>query len=128
MARPGQAVWSNLANLGGVVKRRSHVKARRRAVQRQAFIERLEPRVVLNGAPVAVPDPWYTTPQNTTLTVTTQGTTLVANDWDPEGSAITASLVSGPSNGTLSSLQADGTFTYTPNYRLSRLSIHSSTG
>jgi hypothetical protein len=71
MARPGQAVWSNLANLGGVVKRRSHVKAHRRAVRRQAFIERLEPRVVLNGAPMAVPDSWYTTPQNTTLTVTT---------------------------------------------------------
>ena len=70
-------------------------------MRRQAFIERLEPRVVLNGAPVAVPDPWYTTPQNTALTVTTQGTTLVANDWDPEGSAISASLVSGPSNGTL---------------------------
>ena len=69
----------------------------------------------MNSAPVAVPDPWYTTPQNTTLTVTTQGTTLVANDWDPEGSAITASLVSGPSNGTLGSLQADGTFSYTPN-------------
>jgi hypothetical protein len=43
-----------------------------------------------------------------------QGTTLVANDWDPEGSAITASLVSGSSNGTLSSLQSNGTFTYTP--------------
>ncbi|MHB8971363.1 MAG: LEPR-XLL domain-containing protein, partial [Pirellulaceae bacterium] len=30
------------------------------------MIERLEPRVVLNGAPVAVPDPWYNTPLNTT--------------------------------------------------------------
>jgi hypothetical protein len=39
----------------------------------------------------------------------------MANDWDPEGSAITASLVSGPSNGTLGSLQSNGTFTYTPN-------------
>jgi hypothetical protein len=39
MARPGQAVWSNLENLGGVAKRRSHVKARRRAMQRQAFME-----------------------------------------------------------------------------------------
>ena len=83
-------------------------------MQRHAFIERLEPRVVLNGAPVAVPDPWYTTPQNTTLTVTTQGTTLVANDWDPEGSAISASLVSGPSHGTLTNMQSNGTFTYTP--------------
>ena len=83
-------------------------------MQRHAFIERLEARVVLNGAPVAVPDPWYTTPPNTALTVTTQGTTLVANDWDPEGSAISASLVSGPSHGTLTNLQSNGTFTYTP--------------
>ena len=60
-------------------------RQRRHSSQRVSLIERLEPRVVLNGAPVAMPDPWYTTPQNTTLTVTTQGTTLVANDWDPEG-------------------------------------------
>ncbi|MHB8974460.1 MAG: RHS repeat-associated core domain-containing protein [Pirellulaceae bacterium] len=78
------------------------------------MIERLEPRVVLNGAPVAVPDPWYNTPLNTTLSVTTQGTTLVANDWDPEGSSLSASLVAGPSHGTLGSLNSNGTFSYTP--------------
>ena len=71
-------------------------RKRRLSSQRHSLIERLEPRVVLNGAPVAVPDPWYSTPMNTTLNVTTQGTTLVANDWDPESSAISASLVSGP--------------------------------
>ena len=70
--------------------------------------------MVLNGAPVAVPDPWYNTPLNTTLSVTTQGTTLVANDWDPESSSLAASLVSGPSHGTLGSLNSNGTFSYTP--------------
>jgi hypothetical protein len=34
--------------------------------------------------------------------------------YDPDGDAITAQLVSGPSNGTLT-LNPDGTFTYTPN-------------
>lgn len=33
---------------------------------------------------------------------------------DPDGDAITAQLVSGPSQGTLT-LNADGSFTYTPN-------------
>ncbi len=89
-------------------------RRRRLASQRHSLFERLEPRVVLNGAPVAVPDPWYSTPLNTTLTVTTQGTPLVANDWDPEGSSLSASLVSGPSHGTLGSLNSNGTFSYTP--------------
>ena len=40
--------------------------------------------------------------------------TVLANDSDPEGSALTAILVSSPSNGTLT-LNADGTFNYTPN-------------
>ena len=78
---------------------RAHLRAarkRRQSSQRHSLIERLEPRVVLNGAPVAVADPWYSTPVSTTLNVTTQGTTLVANDWDPESSAISASLVSEP--------------------------------
>ncbi len=69
---------------------------------------------MLNGAPIAVPDPWYSTSLNTPLTVTSQGTTLLANDWDAEGSSLSASLVTGPSHGTLSNFAAGGTFTYTP--------------
>jgi hypothetical protein len=106
---------SRLGRMGGVAnKAHREIRRRRRTMQRQSLIERLEPRVVLNGAPVAVPDPWYNTPINTTLNVTTQGTTLIANDWDPETSSISASLVAGPSHGTLGSLQANGTFSYTP--------------
>jgi hypothetical protein len=37
-----------------------------------------------------------------------------ANGYDPDGDAITAQLVSGPANGTLT-FHPDGTFTYTPN-------------
>ncbi len=47
-----------------------------------------------------------------------EGDTLVAgvlaNDSDAEGDPLTASLVSGPTNGTFS-FNADGSFTYTPN-------------
>jgi hypothetical protein len=83
---------------------------RRLSSQRHSLIERLEPRVVLNGAPVAVADPWYSTALNTALNVTTQGTTLVANDWDAEGSSLSASVVANPSHGTLSNFQTNGTF------------------
>ncbi|MCR9297047.1 MAG: cadherin-like domain-containing protein, partial [bacterium] len=40
-------------------------------------------------------------------------TGVLANDSDPDGDALTASLVDGPSNGVLE-LNADGSFTYTP--------------
>ncbi len=83
-------------------------------ISRRSLLERLEPRVVLNGAPVAVADPWYSTNLNTALTVTSQGTTLLANDWDPEGTALCASVVAGPNHGALSNFGSDGTFTYTP--------------
>jgi Bacterial Ig domain len=82
--------------------------------KRRHLLERLESRVVLNAAPVAVADPWYDTPLETTLVVGSSGTTLLANDWDPEGDSISASLVSGPANGTLSAFQSNGTFTYVP--------------
>jgi hypothetical protein len=39
---------------------------------------------------------------------------VLANDSDPDGNAITAVLKSGPSHGTLSLLNPDGGFIYTP--------------
>ncbi len=53
----------------------------------------------------------YAATEDQTLTISAdQG--LLANDSDPDGDSLTASLVSGPSNGSLS-LNADGSFTDT---------------
>ena len=61
--------------------------------------------------PVANPDS-YSTNEHTTLTVAAPG--VLGNDSDPENDTLTASLVDGPANGSLS-LNADGSFSYTPN-------------
>ncbi|HEV7365582.1 MAG TPA: PKD domain-containing protein [Gemmatimonadales bacterium] len=67
-----------------------------------------------NGAPTAFPDD-YTTNEGGDQTLTigaAQG--VLANDTDPEHDPLTASLASGPSNGTVN-LRSDGSFDYTPN-------------
>ncbi|MCL6503042.1 MAG: DUF4214 domain-containing protein [Pirellulales bacterium] len=64
-----------------------------------------------NQAPVAAADS-YVFDLNTALVVSASG--VLSNDTDPEGASLSAVLVSGPSNGTLS-LNANGSFTYTPN-------------
>ena len=61
--------------------------------------------------PVAVADT-FALLEDGTLTVDAPG--VLANDSDPDGDAITASLVTGPANGSVT-LNADGSFTYTPN-------------
>ncbi len=63
-----------------------------------------------NDAPVAAADA-YTTSEDTPLSVAAPG--VIANDTDADGDALTASLTSGPSNGTLV-LQPNGAFEYTP--------------
>ena len=65
----------------------------------------------VNDAPVAGSDA-YATNEDTTLTVLPVG--VLGNDADPDGDPITASLVTDVLHGTLA-LQADGSFTYTPN-------------
>ena len=65
----------------------------------------------VNDLPVAVNNA-YTTNEDTPLTVALANSVLV-NDTDVEGSALTAVLDVGPANGTLT-LNANGTFTYTP--------------
>jgi large repetitive protein len=64
----------------------------------------------VNDAPVAANDS-YSTDQDLPLTVAAPG--VLSNDTDVDSSALTASLVTGPANGTLA-LNADGSFTYTP--------------
>jgi VCBS repeat-containing protein len=65
----------------------------------------------VNDAPVATDDS-YRTSEDTPLTV--PGAGVLSNDSDVDGDALTAVVLSGPTNGTLT-LNADGSFTYTPN-------------
>jgi VCBS repeat-containing protein len=67
--------------------------------------------IAINRPPVATNDS-YTTNENTPLVVAAPG--VLGNDTDPDGDPLSAVLVSGPSHGTLV-LNADGSFTYTPN-------------
>jgi hypothetical protein len=39
---------------------------------------------------------------------------VLANDWDPDEDSLTASVVTGPANGTLVEFNSDGTFEYEP--------------
>jgi large repetitive protein len=63
-------------------------------------------------APVGAADD-YSTEEDTPLVVAAAAGVL-ANDSDADGDSLTAALVSGPANGTLT-LNADGGFEYTPN-------------
>jgi hypothetical protein len=64
----------------------------------------------INSPPFTIADS-YSTTINTDLNITAPG--VLGNDIDPENSLLTASLVNGPANGTLS-LNTDGSFTYSP--------------
>jgi hypothetical protein len=67
--------------------------------------------IALTGALTAVDDS-YSMVADTSLTVAAPG--VLGNDTGASGVALTAILVSGPGNGLLK-LNADGSFTYTPN-------------
>jgi large repetitive protein len=54
---------------------------------------------------------WYSTGEDTVLTVNAPG--VLANDSDADGNQLSAVLGSGPSHGTLT-LNPDGSFLYTP--------------
>jgi len=73
--------------------------------------------VTVNVAPVSdyppvANDDTYSTAEDTTLIIRAPG--LLANDYDGDGDAVTALLVSNVSNGSLD-LHPDGSFTYVPN-------------
>jgi hypothetical protein len=67
--------------------------------------------VTVNNPPVAMNDV-YNTDANTTLSVPAPG--VLGNDSDSEGDPLLANLVNPPGSGTLT-LNADGSFAYTPN-------------
>jgi VCBS repeat-containing protein len=64
----------------------------------------------VNDAPVVASDS-FSVAEDSVLSIAAAG--VLANDGDADGNAITAVLVSGPSNGTLN-LDPDGSFTYLP--------------
>ncbi len=65
----------------------------------------------VNDAPIVVNDT-YSTSEDITLTISAPG--VIGNDTDADGDAITATLVTGPTKGTLT-FNASGAFTYVPN-------------
>lgn len=66
----------------------------------------------VNNPPVAQPDSYAVTEENTLTVAAAEG--VLANDSDVEGDGFTAVLASNPANGTVT-LNADGSFVYTPN-------------
>ena len=64
-----------------------------------------------NDAPVGKADS-YSTPVNTAFTVAAPG--VLTNDTAPEGRTLSAAVATQPTNGSVT-LNADGSFTYTPN-------------
>lgn len=65
-----------------------------------------------NTAPVAVDD-GYAINEDTALVVAAPG--VLGNDTDADADPLTASVVSGPTNGVLNYFNSDGSFSYTPN-------------
>ncbi|HEX4961739.1 MAG TPA: IPTL-CTERM sorting domain-containing protein [Thermoanaerobaculia bacterium] len=77
-----------------------------------AFFFRIDAQLLFDAAPIAVPDT-ATVSEDTALTVAAPG--VLANDSDPDGPPpLTAALVTGPSHALSFTLNADGSFTYTP--------------
>jgi len=68
-----------------------------------------------NGSPVATDDV-FTVKQNAVLTIAASG--VLANDTDPDGNALTASLVGQPAHGSVT-LNSNGSFVYTPSTEFS---------
>lgn len=73
-------------------------------------LDQLRVLTYLNRPPVAANDS-YAVAEDTTLSVSAPG--ILANDSDPDGSTLTASIASAPSHGTVA-LASNGSFQYIP--------------
>lgn len=73
----------------------------------------MEPRRVLNGVPIANPDPFYLKSTSAAIVVAA-GDGLLQNDFDAEGSSLTVNAVANATNGTITAWGSDGSFTFTP--------------
>lgn len=94
------------------LRRQSRPQTRR--ASRQRFLEQLEPRMLFASVPVAVNDPFYSTALNTAVSASGSGAVL-ANDFQVDSHALSASVVANPAHGTLTAFNAStGAFTYTP--------------
>ena len=84
---------------------------------RALFYESLELRALLAANPIARDDLAYYTPTNTNLVVTISSfpAAPAVNDLDVDSTALTHSVVTHPTNGSLVAFNSNGTFTYQPN-------------
>lgn len=81
------------------------------AVDATGLVSSATVRITVNHRPVSAGDAYQLNEDATLIVPVHQG--VLANDTDEAGHSLTASLVSGPSHGTLS-LAPDGSFVYTP--------------
>jgi RHS repeat-associated protein len=99
-----------------MVPRISRQLKKRRSKQKESEFnfEKLEDRKVLNATPFINHDLEFVTATNTTLTILNTADGVLANDFDGEGSSLSATKIADPANGSVT-LSSDGTFTYIPN-------------
>ncbi len=107
----GLASTGTGAGLGGQSGAARVGQRRRKSGRKTGSLEVFEPRILLTSPPTGVDDS-YSATAGQTLNVAASG--VLANDSDPDGDPLTASLSMPPVNGTLT-LNVDGAFDYTPN-------------
>ena len=104
----GLITWTPSEGQGGAQPVRVRVSDSGRLFATQAFTIQVSSQS--NRAPSAVDDA-YSVRVNESLGIGTPG--VLTNDSDADGGGLTATLLTGPKNGTVS-LGADGSFSYTP--------------
>src|SRR5260370_402931 len=104
--------WTSLIRRS-LARRRRRSRPRNLHFHEPAYVqmETLEERVLLT---VFTANDSYTTYKDTFNSANEGAASVLANDFDTDGQTLTASLVSGPSHGSVV-VHADGSYIYTPN-------------